>query len=60
GRSVTLSCSSDANPPELNYTWYRDTEEHLKPVQTGQNLTINNTDPTHSGRYVCTAQNTII
>ncbi|XP_067247978.1 myelin-associated glycoprotein-like [Chanodichthys erythropterus] len=57
GRSVTLSCSSDANPPELNYTWYRDTEEHLKPVQTGQNLTINNTDPTHSGRYVCTAQN---
>ncbi|XP_048010695.1 B-cell receptor CD22-like isoform X2 [Megalobrama amblycephala] len=60
GRSVTLSCSSDANPPELNYTWYRDTEEHLKPVQTGQNLTINNTDPTHSGRYVCTAQSTII
>ncbi|XP_051747244.1 B-cell receptor CD22 isoform X2 [Ctenopharyngodon idella] len=57
GRSVTLSCSSDANPPELNYTWYRDTEEPLKPVQTGQNLTINNTNPTHSGRYVCTAQN---
>ncbi|XDV24432.1 hypothetical protein PO909_028614 [Leuciscus waleckii] len=57
GRSVTLSCSSDANPPVLNYTWYRDTEEPLKPVQSGQNLTISNTDPTHSGRYVCTAQN---
>ncbi|XP_077091147.1 B-cell receptor CD22-like [Siphateles boraxobius] len=57
GRSVTMSCSSDANPPVLNYTWYRDTEEPLKPVQSGQNLTISNTDPTHSGRYVCTAQN---
>ncbi|XDV24419.1 hypothetical protein PO909_028610, partial [Leuciscus waleckii] len=57
GRSVTLSCSSDANPPVLNYTWYRDTEEPLKPVQSGQNLTISNTDPTHSRRYVCTAQN---
>ncbi|XDV24407.1 hypothetical protein PO909_028605 [Leuciscus waleckii] len=57
GRSVTLSCRSDANPPVLNYTWYRDTEEPLKPVQSGQNLTISNTDPTHSGRYVCTAQN---
>ncbi|XP_050964362.1 sialoadhesin-like [Labeo rohita] len=55
GRSVTLSCSSDANPA-VNYTWYRDTEELLNPVQTGPNLTIN-TDPTHSGRYYCTAQN---
>ncbi|KAF4114933.1 myelin-associated glycoprotein-like [Onychostoma macrolepis] len=56
GRSVTLSCSSDANPA-VNYTWYRDTEELLKPVQTGANLTINNTDPTHSGRYYCRAEN---
>ncbi|KAF4114955.1 hypothetical protein G5714_005178 [Onychostoma macrolepis] len=56
GRSVTLSCSSDANPA-VNYTWYRDTEELLNPVQTGANLTINNTDPTHSGRYYCRAEN---
>ncbi|XP_042593584.1 sialic acid-binding Ig-like lectin 5 [Cyprinus carpio] len=56
GRSVTLSCSSDANPA-VNYTWYRDTERPLNPVQTGPNLTINNTDPTHSGRYYCTAEN---
>ncbi|XP_042593600.1 B-cell receptor CD22-like isoform X2 [Cyprinus carpio] len=55
GRSVTLSCSSDANPA-VNYTWYRDTERPLNPVQTGPNLTIN-TDPTHSGRYYCTAEN---
>uniref|UniRef100_A0A673KQC7 Si:ch73-177h5.2 n=1 Tax=Sinocyclocheilus rhinocerous TaxID=307959 RepID=A0A673KQC7_9TELE len=56
GRSVTLSCSSDANPA-VNYTWYRDTEELLNPVQTGPNLTINNTDSTHSGRYYCRAEN---
>ncbi|XP_016307653.1 B-cell receptor CD22-like [Sinocyclocheilus anshuiensis] len=56
GRSVTLSCSSDANPA-VNYTWYRDTERPLNPVQTGSNLTINNTGPTHSGRYYCTAEN---
>ncbi|XP_058628391.1 Schwann cell myelin protein-like [Onychostoma macrolepis] len=56
GRSVTLSCSSDANPA-VNYTWYRDTEELLNPVQTGPDLTINNTDPTHSGRYYCRAEN---
>ncbi|KAF4114954.1 hypothetical protein G5714_005177 [Onychostoma macrolepis] len=29
----------------------------LKPVQTGPNLTINNTDPTHRGRYYCRAEN---
>ncbi|KAK2893108.1 hypothetical protein Q8A67_013096 [Cirrhinus molitorella] len=57
GNSVTLSCSSDANPPLLNYTWYRDTEGLLNPVQTGPNLTINNTNSTHSGRYYCTAEN---
>ncbi|XP_052440854.1 B-cell receptor CD22-like [Carassius gibelio] len=56
GNPVTLICSSDANPP-VNYTWYRDTERPLNPVQTGPNLTINNTDPTHSGRYYCTAEN---
>ncbi|XP_026112044.1 sialic acid-binding Ig-like lectin 11 [Carassius auratus] len=56
GRSVTLICRSDANPA-VNYTWYRDTERPLNPVQTGPNLTINNTDPTHSGRYYCTAEN---
>ncbi|XP_016094272.1 myelin-associated glycoprotein-like [Sinocyclocheilus grahami] len=57
GGSVTLSCSSDANPA-VNYTWYRDIERPLNPVQTGPNLTINNTDSTHSGQYYCRAENT--
>ncbi|KTG40051.1 hypothetical protein cypCar_00030264 [Cyprinus carpio] len=56
GRSVTLSCSSNANPA-VNYTWYRDTNGLLNPVQTGPNLTINDTDSTHSGQYYCTAEN---
>ncbi|XP_051544917.1 B-cell receptor CD22-like isoform X16 [Myxocyprinus asiaticus] len=57
GRSVTLTCISDGNPPAFNYTWYRNTEEHLEHLQTGKNLTINTTDMTHSERYYCTAQN---
>ncbi|XP_043099860.1 myelin-associated glycoprotein-like [Puntigrus tetrazona] len=56
GRSVTLICSSDANPA-VNYTWYRDPEELLNPVQTGPNLTLNNPDPTDRGLYYCRADN---
>ncbi|XP_051546731.1 myelin-associated glycoprotein-like isoform X2 [Myxocyprinus asiaticus] len=57
GHSVNLTCSSDGNPPVLNYNWYRDTKEHLKHLQTGDTLTIMMTNSTHSGRYYCTAQN---
>uniref|UniRef100_A0A8C1LC64 Zmp:0000000650 n=1 Tax=Cyprinus carpio TaxID=7962 RepID=A0A8C1LC64_CYPCA len=56
GSSVTLICSSDANPA-VNYTWSREGEGQLKQLQTGQNLTFNRTDPTHRGWYHCTAQN---
>ncbi|KAM9468094.1 sialoadhesin-like isoform 2-T4 [Clarias gariepinus] len=54
GRSVSLSCSSDANPAVLNYTWYRENGEQ---IGTGNHLTINTTDSTHSGLYYCRAQN---
>ncbi|XP_042578115.1 myelin-associated glycoprotein-like isoform X1 [Cyprinus carpio] len=57
GSSVTLICSSDANPAVLSYTWSRESEGQLKQLQTGQNLTFNRTDPTHRGWYYCTAQN---
>uniref|UniRef100_A0A8C1QRR5 Zmp:0000000650 n=1 Tax=Cyprinus carpio TaxID=7962 RepID=A0A8C1QRR5_CYPCA len=56
GSSVTLICSSDANPAVI-YTWSREREGQLKQLQTGQNLTFNRTDPTHRGWYHCTAQN---
>ncbi|KAM9467794.1 B-cell receptor CD22-like [Clarias gariepinus] len=54
GSSVSLSCSSDANPAVVNYTWYRESEEQ---IGTGDHLTINTTDSTHSGLYYCRAQN---
>ncbi|XP_053365084.1 myelin-associated glycoprotein-like [Clarias gariepinus] len=54
GSSVSLSCSSDANPAVLNYTWYRENGEQ---IGTGNHLTINTTDSTHSGLYYCRAQN---
>ncbi|XP_077090267.1 sialic acid-binding Ig-like lectin 5 isoform X2 [Siphateles boraxobius] len=55
GCSVTLTCSSDANPAVLNYTWSRWSEREL--LQTGNTLTFNRTDPTQSGFYHCKAQN---
>ncbi|TTG02110.1 Deleted in malignant brain tumors 1 protein [Bagarius yarrelli] len=54
GSSVSLSCRSDANPAVLNYTWYRENEEH---IGIGNHLFINTTDSTHSGLYYCRAQN---
>ncbi|KAL1275909.1 hypothetical protein QQF64_035532 [Cirrhinus molitorella] len=57
GSSVTLTCSSDANPAVLNYTWSREIEGQLKQMQTGDTLTFNRTDLKHRGWYHCTAQN---
>ena len=57
GSSVTLTCSSDANPPEVNYTWFHQNED--QPKATGQNYTIAKIQPDHSGNYTCSVQNTI-
>ncbi|XP_048012048.1 B-cell receptor CD22 isoform X2 [Megalobrama amblycephala] len=57
GSSVTLTCSSDANPAVLNYTWSRDSEGQLKQLQTGDTLTFNKINQTQGGWYNCTAQN---
>ncbi|XP_067355861.1 Fc receptor-like protein 1 isoform X2 [Channa argus] len=56
GSSVTLTCSSDANPA-ANYTWYKENED--SPKAYGQNFTITDIRPEHSGNYSCEAQNTI-
>ncbi|XP_035770379.1 B-cell receptor CD22-like, partial [Neolamprologus brichardi] len=55
GSSVTLTCSSDANPA-ANYTWYKEDEE--SPKASGQNFTITDFRPEHIGSYYCVAQNT--
>ncbi|XP_036412881.1 carcinoembryonic antigen-related cell adhesion molecule 5-like [Colossoma macropomum] len=54
GSSVTLTCSSDANPP-VNYTWFK--EGGTSPVGSGQNDSIINITADHTGLYYCEAQN---
>ncbi|XP_071397679.1 B-cell receptor CD22-like [Centroberyx affinis] len=54
GSSVTLTCSSDANPA-ATYTWYKKNES--SPKASGQTFTITDIRPEHSGNYYCEAQN---
>ncbi|XP_028249066.1 B-cell receptor CD22-like [Parambassis ranga] len=54
GHSLTLTCSSDANPA-ANYTWYK--KDEAAPKASGQNFTITETRAEHSGSYYCEAQN---
>ncbi|KAM3624634.1 uncharacterized protein V6R79_025831 [Siganus canaliculatus] len=54
GSSVTLTCSSDANPAAI-YTWYKENED--SPKASGQNFTITDFRAEHSGNYSCEAQN---
>ncbi|XP_041789298.1 sialoadhesin-like isoform X2 [Chelmon rostratus] len=53
GSSVTLTCSSDANPA-ANYTWYRENEDSTKA--SGQIFIITDFRAEHSGNYYCEAQ----
>uniref|UniRef100_A0A673H4I5 Ig-like domain-containing protein n=1 Tax=Sinocyclocheilus rhinocerous TaxID=307959 RepID=A0A673H4I5_9TELE len=57
GSSVTLICSSDANPAVLNYTWSRESEGQMEQLETGHTLTFDRIDLKHRGSYHCTAQN---
>ncbi|XP_064176472.1 myelin-associated glycoprotein-like [Anguilla rostrata] len=55
--SVTLTCSSNANPAVQNYTWYKVNGTEMNAVGTGQNLTFNVTESSGSEQYYCEAQN---
>ncbi|XP_051994030.1 B-cell receptor CD22-like [Xyrauchen texanus] len=50
GDSVTLTCSSDSNPPVLNYTWFKENES--SSVGSGQSYSA-----LQSGFFYCVAQN---
>ncbi|XP_060715857.1 B-cell receptor CD22-like [Tachysurus vachellii] len=54
GSSVTLTCSSDANPPVQSYTWYKVNES--SPVGSGQSYSFTLTSSS-SGWFYCVAQN---
>ncbi|XP_058237741.1 B-cell receptor CD22-like, partial [Hemibagrus wyckioides] len=51
GDSVTLSCSSDANPPVLTYSWFKQSAAADTLLTTGQNYSISNISSQHSGLY---------
>ncbi|KAI4877575.1 hypothetical protein NFI96_004650 [Prochilodus magdalenae] len=53
--TVTLTCSSDANPPVKNYTWFK--EGGASPVGSGHSYSITNITAEHTGLYYCEARN---
>ncbi|KAL2086196.1 hypothetical protein ACEWY4_017255 [Coilia grayii] len=56
GSSVTLTCSSDANPPVETYTWYRRTGL-ISKLDSKQSYSISPISPEHAGYYYCEAKN---
>ncbi|KAI2647380.1 Sialoadhesin [Labeo rohita] len=50
GDSVTLICSSDSNPPALNFSWFK--EDESSAVGSGQSFSA-----LQSGRFYCEAHN---
>ncbi|XP_059407388.1 B-cell receptor CD22-like [Carassius carassius] len=50
GDSVTLICSSDSNPPALNFSWFKETQS--SSVGSGQSFSA-----LQSGRFYCEAHN---
>uniref|UniRef100_A0A3B1JQI5 Ig-like domain-containing protein n=1 Tax=Astyanax mexicanus TaxID=7994 RepID=A0A3B1JQI5_ASTMX len=57
GDSVTLTCSSEADPPVLSYHWFKQRPAADESLGTGQNYSITNISSQHSGLYYCTALN---
>ncbi|XP_037399188.1 B-cell receptor CD22-like [Pygocentrus nattereri] len=53
GRSVNLTCSSDANPPVQNYTWFKGTSI----VAEGETYTMKKISSVDSGEYKCRSSN---
>ncbi|XP_039628251.1 B-cell receptor CD22-like [Polypterus senegalus] len=56
GGAVTLSCSSNANPPS-SYTWYQVGNSSVSRRGSEQNLTIQYVTVSDGGLYYCEAKN---
>ncbi|KAI5089802.1 Schwann cell myelin protein-like, partial [Silurus meridionalis] len=52
GSSVTLRCSSDANPP-VTYTWFKENVF----ISTARTYTFTKISPEDSGEYKCKSGN---
>ena len=59
GVSLTLTCSSQANPAVENYTWYRINAADAWETRSGPSYTIAEVSPRASGQYYCEARNRI-
>ncbi|XP_035282696.1 B-cell receptor CD22-like [Anguilla anguilla] len=57
GSSVTLTCSSNANPPVQKYTWYKNNRAELS--WRGSSYTIKSITLQDAGEYYCAARNVI-
>ncbi|XP_034543309.1 B-cell receptor CD22-like [Notolabrus celidotus] len=55
--SLTLTCSSHANPAAVTYTWYKNGNPDLKPVGKEAELAFSSIQPSDSGEYYCEAKN---
>ncbi|KAL0202612.1 hypothetical protein M9458_000630, partial [Cirrhinus mrigala] len=53
GDSVTLICSSDSNPPALNFSWFKEGTF----VGSGRIYSISKISSDHSGEYKCKSIN---
>ncbi|MCJ8745420.1 hypothetical protein PDJAM_G00129960 [Pangasius djambal] len=59
GGSLTLTCSSQANPAVENYTWHRINAADAWETRSGQSYTIAEVSTGASGQYYCEARNRI-
>ncbi|XP_063055975.1 B-cell receptor CD22 [Engraulis encrasicolus] len=59
GSSLTLTCSSLANPAVENFTWYRINAADAWETRSGPSYTIAEVSARASGQYYCEARNRI-
>ncbi|XP_076869051.1 B-cell receptor CD22 [Brachyhypopomus gauderio] len=59
GGSLTLTCSSQANPAVENYTWHRLNTADAWETRSGPSYTITEVSSGASGQYYCQARNRI-